>query len=232
MSVINLKDFPEEDRPRERLLSQGADALSSAELIAILLGSGTKGKHVLDLAQEIISHFGSLEALADATVPELCEIHGLGNAKAIQLKAALGLAKRMKERVGREVVQINHPEQVYRMVCGDLEDEKREVFLSILLDVKGCVIGKEVISIGTLSNSLVHPREVFYPAIRNKAASMILVHNHPSGDPTPSREDLEVTDRLMESGKLIGIPVEDHIVIGKGRYRSIRQMRLQKRRVL
>jgi len=223
MSAYSIKSLPAEERPRERLMRHGPESMSTAEILAAILGSGTKGKNVLDLAQEIVVRFGTLERLSEATVPELQQIHGLGQVKAIQLKAALSLGVRLKRETVGAKYHIDHPVHAYHLVKDQLENEKREVFLVILLDSKGCVIRDEVISIGTLSSSLVHPREVFYPAIRHKAASIILVHNHPSGDPTPSPQDFEVTETLVEVGGVVGIPVHDHIVVGKGSYCSLRQ---------
>lgn len=222
-----MKDLPLEERPRERLLRSGADSLSTAELIAILMGSGTKEKSVMVLAQEIVGHFGSLKSLGDATVEELCQIKGIGSAKAILLKACFTLSSRMARAALAPKCRIETPTQAYQWIKDDLENETRELFSVILLDTKKEVIAAPIISIGTLSQTLVHPREVFYPAIRHKASSLILVHNHPSGDPTPSKQDFEITKVLIESGKLIGIPVNDHIVIGKGIYISLRQKGFQ-----
>ncbi|MBS4168378.1 DNA repair protein RadC [Parachlamydia sp. AcF125] len=219
-SVLSL---PIADRPRERLLKHGADVLSSVELIAVLLGSGMRGMPILQLSQEIMSRFGSLQNLADATVEELCQIKGLGIAKAIQLKAALNLGKRLSRTQASAKFQIKTPLHAYHLIKDDLEKEMKEHFVTILQDVKGYVICSPTIAIGTLTATLVHPREVFYPAIRHRAAGMILAHNHPSGDPTPSKEDLEVTKTLVAVGRLVGICVNDHLIIGKDRYVSLRE---------
>lgn len=215
--------IPLDERPRERLVNSGADALSTAELIAILLGSGTKEKSVMVLAQDIVTHFGSLKSLGEATVEELCQIKGIGLAKAILLKACFTLSGRMARAVEAPTGRIETPAHAYQWIKDELEHETRELLIAILLDTKKEVIGNPIISMGTLSQTLIHPREVFYPAIRHKAASLILVHNHPSGDPTPSPEDYEVTEILVKAGKLMDIPVNDHLIIGLGKYVSLRQ---------
>lgn len=221
--TYSIRSLPEEERPRERLHRFGAEAMSTAELVAILLGSGTKGRSVLQLAHEIVAHFGSIQALADATVAELCEIKGLGIAKAVQIKAAFNLGIRLSKQVICPKYRIEHPVHAYNLVKDELAQEKRELLMVILLDTKGFVIAQEVVSIGTLSETLVHPREVFYPAIRHKAASLVLVHNHPSGDPTPSTEDYEVTELLSKAGSMMSIPIHDHLIIGATNFISLRQ---------
>jgi DNA repair protein RadC len=219
----SIQDLPEAERPRERLLQHGAEALSTVELIAILLGSGTKSASVLQLAQLMVSRFGTLRELAEATVQELCQIKGIGTAKAIQLRAAFSLSLRLARINVSPKYKIEHPVHAYHLVKEGMQSEKRELFVIIMLDVKGCVIAHEVIAIGTLTHAPVHPREVFYPAIRHKAASIILVHNHPSGDLTPSKQDIEITYKLSEVGKIIGIPVNDHLIISEKGYQSLRQ---------
>lgn len=219
----SVKQLPDVERPRERLQSIGPDALSTAELIAIVLGSGSKATPVLQLAQEIVSRFNSLDRLSEATVEEFCQIKGIGPAKAIQLRAAFSLGVRVSRRAPGLKQKIGSPSQAYSLIRDSMEREKREIFVSLLLDIKGKAIRQDVVAIGTLNRTLVHPREVFYPAIRHKAASVILAHNHPSGDPTPSQEDIEVTKSLIEAGRLMNIPVNDHLVIGDGRFVSLRQ---------
>lgn len=225
-SEYNIHSLPEDERPRERLYKRGAEALSNSELLAIILGSGTRGKSVIQMSQELLAKFGGLDQLADATVEELCEVKGLGRAKAIQLRALVALAGRLSQKTQGARVKIDHPQSAYHIVREELEHQKAEVFAIIMLDVKAFLINKQVISIGTLSNSLVHPREVFYPAIRHKAATILLAHNHPSGDPTPSSEDISLTEKLVESGRMIGIPVRDHLIIGRDCYISLRQQGL------
>lgn len=223
MSIYSVQQLPLEDRPRERLLRYGAESMSTTELAAVILGSGTKTAPVLQLAQEIICRFGSLQKLSDATIAELCEIKGMGPAKAIQLKAALNLGMRAAKQTIAPKYRIEHPLHAYHLIKDELERETRELFVVILQDVKGYVICHEIVSIGSLSNTLVHPREVFYPAIRHKAASLIIAHNHPSGDPTPSPQDYELTKHLVEASRLISIPIHDHLVIGQQQFISLRQ---------
>lgn len=227
-SVLKL---PPNERPRERLLEHGPDVLSAIELIAILLGSGIKGIPILQLSQEIMHHFGSLQNLAEATVQELCQIKGLGTAKAIQLKAALNLGLRLARTQATAKFQIKTPLHAYHILKDKLENEMREHFVAILQDVKGYVICSETIAIGTLTSTLVHPREVFYPAIRHRAAGIILAHNHPSGDSTPSKEDIEITKTIVAVGRLVGIFVNDHIIIGKQQYTSLREQGLDFTRI-
>jgi len=222
-SSYSILSLPEEDRPRERLARFGAEAMSSADLIAIILGSGMKGRPVQQLAHEVISNFGTLKGLSEATVEELRQIKGLGVAKAIQLKAALSLGMRLSRHAVCPKYKIENPVHAYNLLKDEFANEKREHFIVILLDVKGYVINHQVIAIGTLSQTLVHPREVFYPAIRHKAAGLILAHNHPSGDPTPSKEDFEVTELLVKAGGLVSIPVHDHVIIAETGYHSLRQ---------
>jgi len=214
---------PLSERPRERLLKEGAEALSLHELVAIILCTGTEGKNVLELAQEIVSCFGSLQNLLEASVAELIQIKGVGKAKAIQLKAAFAIALRSIEPHHLSRAPIEHPRQAYELVRADIAHQKQEILVVILRDVKGKMIAKERIGMGTLSEVLVHPREVFYPAVRHRANSLIVIHNHPSGDPTPSRSDLKLTRRLMQSSQVMGIKLDDHLIVAKHSYVSLRE---------
>lgn len=227
MSHYSIHNLPVEDRPRERLARCGAEALSTVELVAILLGSGTKSCPVLQLAHAIVTRFGCLQALTEATLSELMTIKGVGLAKAIQLKAAFSLGMRTARQTIAPKYRIEHPLHAYHLIKEELERETRELFIVILQDTKGYVICHEVVSIGSLSKTIVHPREVFYPAIRHKAASLIVAHNHPSGDPSPSVQDRELTQTLVEAGRYIGIPVHDHLIVGHGCYVSLRQLGLK-----
>lgn len=224
MITYSIQHLPEEERPRERLVRFGPEAMSTAELIALILGSGTKSMPVLQLAQEIIVKFGSMQQLADATLTELRQIKGVGAAKAIQLKAAFTLGIRASKQSIPPKYRIENPIHAYHLIKDGMERETRELFVVILQDVKGFVICHEVVAIGTLSKALVHPREVFYPAIRHKASSLIIAHNHPSGDPTPSKEDYDLTKKLVEVGALMSLPVQDHLIIGAQRFVSLRQL--------
>lgn len=224
MSVYSIQNIPASERPRERLLRYGPEAMTTAELIAIILGSGMKGMPILELSQQIVARFGTLEKLSEATIEELCQVKGLGQAKALQLKAAFSLGARMANKTPLSKFRIEQPVHAYNLIKDEIAKEKREFFIAILLDSKGFVICHHVIAIGTLSNALVHPREVFYPAIRHSAASLILAHNHPSGDPTPSNQDFEITHTLVAAARHIGIPINDHIIIGHEKYASMRQL--------
>jgi DNA repair protein RadC len=204
-------------------MSYGVESLTAAELIAIILGSGTKTVPIMQLAQKLVATFGGIQQLAEATIEELCQIKGIGQAKAIQLQAAFNLGVRLAKQMTPPKFKVEHPIHVYHLVKDELLSEKRELFVVVLIDTKGGVIGQHIVSIGTLTQTLVHPREVFYPAIRHKAASIILVHNHPSGDLTPSPQDIELTEKLIGVGKIMGIPVNDHIIISHQGYRSLRQ---------
>ncbi|MCI0382269.1 MAG: DNA repair protein RadC [Chlamydiae bacterium] len=218
--MINI---PVSELPRERLLRDGIEALSIQELLAILLGTGTRGKNVLILAQELLLHFGGMKGLLESSVDDLMQINGIGHAKAILLKAAFGLALRCTKESFEPFQKIKKAEEAFRLAKSFIGHFKQEALLVILRDVKGRVIRQELIGMGTLSEVLVHPREVFNPAVRHRANSLILVHNHPSGDPTPSTADLQLTKHLLYSSKIMGIFFDDHLIIGENRYTSLRE---------
>lgn len=218
---MNLHNIPQQERPRERLVRHGVDALSLTELLAILLVTGTRGKSVLELSHEIIAKFGTVQKLLEASVSELCEVKGVGKAKAIQLKAAFGITLKISESKPPAKIGMS-TEDAYALVKHDLSHQSQEILVVILKDIKGRLITHETISVGTLSEVLVHPREVFYPAVRHKASSFILAHNHPSGDPTPSAADLELTRHLIKSSRIMGIGLEDHLIIGSDRFVSLK----------
>ncbi|MGR3973561.1 MAG: DNA repair protein RadC [Candidatus Rhabdochlamydia sp.] len=220
---MNVKDLPPSERPRERLKQQGAQALSTTELLAILLSTGTQDHSVLDFSAHILNHFGSLKRLMHASIEELMEIKGLGFAKAVRLKAALTLAYKVHHAEALSSLRVD-AQRAYELVRHELEHLKQEVLLVILRDVKEKLISVETVSVGTLSEVLIHPREVFYPAVRHKASSLILVHNHPSGDPMPSQADIEMTYHLNRSGQIMGIHLEDHLIIGSAGYTSIKEL--------
>jgi DNA repair protein RadC len=213
---FTVRDMPREERPRERLQALGAGALSSQELLAIIIGRGVAGKPVTAIAQELIGRFGSINAVSEATIEELSQIKGLGTAKAAQLKACFELAKRKElESDDLEDYTITSPRSVVKAVRARIKDKAKEHFMLITLNTRNKVTSITNVSVGTLNASLVHPREVFRDAIRRSASSVVLAHNHPSGDPTPSEEDLKITKRLVEAGKILGIEVLDHVIIGK-----------------
>jgi DNA repair protein RadC len=211
-----IKELPPELRPRERLLSEGAEVLSSAELLGILLSIGSKEKTAVELASEVISENGDLFGLYNISVHDLLKTHGVGEAKACIILAAVEFGKRLGRvrNPGRPVV--SSPADVDGLLRGRIANLDRENFVAVLLNTKNEVIEFPTISVGTLSASLVHPREVFKPAIRASAASVVLAHNHPSGRVEPSRKDREVTRRLSEAAEIIGIEVLDHVILGDG----------------
>jgi DNA repair protein RadC len=218
-----IKDWPEDERPREKLLKQGPEALTDAELLALILrtGDATAKRSAIDLGRELLREFdGDLRKLAGAAVPEICRVKGTGPAKAASIKAALELAKRFEDDRMRSRDRFTCSEQIFNHYHHAFRDRKKEHFMALLLDGKNRVIREVQISEGSLNQSIVHPREVFNPAVRESAAAIVLVHNHPTGDPTPSREDLEITRRLRDAGDLMGVRVLDHIIIGDGRYTS------------
>jgi DNA repair protein RadC len=216
-----LDDWPAAERPRERLYWNGPDALADAELLALQLGSGRPGQSALDVAREVLATYGSLAGVAARDAAELAQVPGVGQAKAARLAAAFELTRRLRARTRGARVVLSSPAAVYAAFAPIMEDLAREVFRVALLDAQNGLLRDRVVSEGTLSATLVHPREVFKPAILESAASVILVHNHPSGDPTPSREDLRLTRQLVECGRLLDLPVHDHVVIGRGRFASL-----------
>ncbi len=217
-----IKDLPADTRPRERLLREGAEVLSDIEILAILLRTGSREATALDLAALIMLRFKTLRHLLGATIEELSEIKGVGPAKACQIKAALELARRTTVYSGQQHPVIKTPDDAAALVMEEMKHFDREHFRAILLNTKNRVIGTDRVSVGTLNSSVVHPRELFRNAIKRGAASIILLHNHPSGDPTPSREDKDITRRVMEAGNIIGIEVLDHIIIGDNRFISLK----------
>ena len=220
---VMLKDVPREDRPRERLLEIGASHLSNQELLAILLGSGTKQESVTDLAQRVLIHFEGLMLLKGATVEELTSIRGIGVAKAVIILAAIEIGKRMQQMKPAERYIIRSPEDGADFVMEEMRDLKQEHFICLFLNTKNQVLHRQTVFIGSLNASIVHPREVFKEAVKRSAASIICAHNHPSGDPTPSQEDIQVTRRLQECGKMIGIELLDHLVIGDRKFISLKE---------
>jgi DNA repair protein RadC len=217
----SIRNWPRAERPREKLLEQGGGVLSTAELLAVILRTGAEGGSALEQAREILDAFGqSLRRLATAGAGELCRIRGIGPAKAAEIMALVELAKRFGEEEFAPGAAFKGSYDVYAHFRERLGAELHEQFYAVLLDNKNRKLKDVRISQGSLTASIVHPREVYLPVIRESAAAVIFVHNHPSGDPTPSREDIDLTRRLREVGDLVGVRVLDHVVIGRGRYVS------------
>lgn len=218
-----MRYVPHEERPRERMMQYGAEALSHTELLAILLRTGTKNESAVHLAGSILKECGSLRNLVDMSMTELTSIRGIGPAKATQLRAGIELGRRITRSKQGEVVTVRKPQDAANFVMDELRYLKTEHFVCLFLNTKNHIIARETLSAGTLNASLVHPREVFRAAIKCSSASLICVHNHPSGDPMPSPEDITLTKRLAEAGELVGIEVLDHLIIGDGRFISLKE---------
>jgi DNA repair protein RadC len=223
---MTLRDVPAEERPRERMLQYGAQALSHSELLAILLRTGTASESAVHLAQRILKETNGLRQLAGISVEALTKIRGIGPAKALQIMAGIELGRRLASSRFGETVTIRSPHDASRLLMEDMRYLRKEHFVCLFLNTKNHVVGRETLSIGSLNASIVHPREVFLAAIERSSASIICAHNHPSGDPTPSPEDIEMTQRLVEAGRLIGIEVLDHLVIGDGTFVSLKEQGL------
>ncbi len=217
-----IKDWPKDERPREKLLKNGPGMLSDAELLALILrtGDATSRTSAVDQARTLLARFQNLRNMARCSAKELCETKGVGPAKAAELQAVFELARRFGDEDLQPGDRYTSSAEVYRHFHERLRDHRKEVFIALLLDSKNRVLREVRISEGSLTASIVHPREVFAPVVRESAAAVLFVHNHPSGDPTPSREDLEITTRLREAGELMGVRVLDHIIIGSGQYVS------------
>ena len=218
-----IKDWPADERPREKLLARGAEALTHAELLALIIrtGAASEGSSAVDLARALLSRFGSLRQLAAASIAELCEQPGIGPAKAAEIQALFQIARHFADQRLQPGQAYRSSRDAFAHFHERLCDYRKEVFLALLLDSKNRLIKEVQISEGSLNASIVHPREVFAPALRTSAAAVLFVHNHPSGDPDPSSEDLEITHRLKQVGEIMGVRVLDHIIIGNGAYVSL-----------
>lgn len=223
---VTITSLPENERPREKLLNYGVKALSNAELLAILLRTGIKNESALSLSYKILSKHDGIKFLANAGVDELREINGIGLAKASQLIAAVELGKRIAQYSYDEDFYVKRPQDAADILMEEMRYYKKEHMKIIMLNVKCKVIGIEEISVGSLNSSLAHPREIFIPAIKKSSANIILIHNHPSGDPTPSKDDIEITKRIYEAGRILGIELYDHIIIGDGVFISLKEKNL------
>jgi len=216
-----VKDWPEDERPRERLIAHGPAALSDAQLLAIIIKMGGPGRTALDVAMELLKEFGDLAGIEQAGIKEICRVPGIGKAKAAEIKAAIELGRRHQKPklAGASLCASGDVASYYQP---RLKDKKKEEFLCLLLDTKNRVIRDEAVSLGSLTASLVHPRETFKNAVRESAAAVIFVHNHPSGDTRPSQEDILLTKRLVQAGEVLGIRVLDHVIVGEGGHFSFR----------
>lgn len=223
MNYRSIKQWPEDERPRERLLQMGAGELSASQLLAIIIRTGSREKSAMDLSRELLTHFSSLKVIEDASAAELMHIRGMGPAKISQIKAAFELGRRLLKSDGTPVQKpaFRNSREVYEYFRPRFYGLKKEKFITVLLDAKNRVFREVTVSEGTLTASIVHPREVFRHAIKEAAAAVLFVHNHPSGDPDPSRDDITITKRLVETGKVIGIHVLDHLVITDAQYTSL-----------
>jgi DNA repair protein RadC len=229
-SSLRLKDQPASERPRERLAAKGAEALTHAELIAILLRTGLKGVNVVEVGRQLLTKFSTLNALAGASLEDLCGVKGIGRDKAVTLMAAFALARRMAAELRGEAPLLDTPERIADLLREDVRNLTAEQFLVVLLNTRRRLIKTERISQGTLDTILVHARDVFRSAITANAAAIVLVHNHPSGDPTPSEADIKVTRDLIRAGQLLKIELLDHVILGRATqerakdYASLREL--------
>lgn len=219
---LRILDMQKEERPRERLIKNGAAALSDSELLAIILRTGSRQENVINLSQRLLSEY-NLKQLSTINIAQLMDIHGIKESKAAQIAACFEIARRLESFNEEVKPKVNSPEDVYRRIYPRMREQKKENFIELCLDTKNQIIREEIISIGSLNANVVHPREVFKTALAVSAAHIIVAHNHPSGDPTPSREDIEVTKKLIEAGKIIGVDVLDHVIIGDGRHFSMKE---------
>lgn len=218
-----LRETPYGERPRERMLAQGAEALSNAELLAIILRTGTVAESVVRLAERILREAGSLKGLNEMRLEQLTSLKGVGPAKALQIQSCVELGRRLCRSAPEERHSIRTPLDAAELLMEDMRYLSKEHFVCLFLNTKNHVIGRETVSVGSLSATIVHPREVYRSAIQRMSAAIICAHNHPSGDPTPSREDIDLTRRLLEAGQIVGIDLLDHLVIGDGSFVSLKE---------
>jgi DNA repair protein RadC len=221
--ALKIMDLPECERPREKLLRYGAETLSNGELLAIILRVGSSNENIINLSNRILKEAGGLNGLLTSSSEEFLSLKGIGSAKATQLLALAEISKRFKSFQSGDQYKISQPKDAAELIMESMRYLKQECLKVIMLNTKNIVITIKDISIGSLNSSIVHPREVFREAIRRSSASIIISHNHPSGDPAPSSEDINLTQRIKECGKLIGIELLDHIIIGNGSYVSLKE---------
>jgi DNA repair protein RadC len=236
LKSFTVHDLPKSERPRERLFKYGADKLSSAELISLILNTGTKGESVIMISQKLIMQFGSLKGIMDASLEDLKQAKGLGDVKASKLIASFAIAKKVMEEIKtademavnerKKYNTVTSPDELFKIIKEKISNFSKEHFYVVSLDARNNFIGIDEISVGTLTASIVHPRETFESAIKRHAAHIIIAHNHPSGETEPSEDDLKITKRLVESGKIMGIEVLDHLIITKNNYLSFKEKSL------
>jgi DNA repair protein RadC len=220
---LRIMDLPNTERPREKLFKYGVEALSNNELIAIILRTGTSNENILELSSRVLKESGGLNGLLTSSYEDYLELKGIGSAKASQLIALAEISKRFKSYKSGDEYKISEPKDAAMLLMEGMRNLKQECLKVVLLNTKNMVISIKDVSIGSLNSSIVHPREVFNEAVKKSCASIIVSHNHPSGDPTPSSEDINLTHRLSECGKLLGIEMLDHIIIGNGIYISLKE---------
>lgn len=223
MESTTIKSLPKAERPRERLKNLGAGALSISELIAIILRLGTRGVSAIELANRLLAKFENLKAIAQASVEDLSNVEGIGEAKAVSVKAAFELGARLSVFTETDRIIVKKPEDAYKLLKDELRLLSQEIFKVLVLNTKNHVIKIETITKGTLNTNIIHPRELFRPAIKLNANSVILVHNHPSGDPEPSKEDIFITKKLVEAGHIVDIEIADHIILGDNKFVSLQE---------
>lgn len=230
LKSFTLHDLPKSERPRERLKKLGTESLSAQELLALILGRGIKGESVSMTAQKLLSHFGSLEGIMDASLEDLQSVKGVGLAKASQLKACFEIARRIfiKSGITEEIKQreMTSAKEIYNLVKSKISNYNKEHLVVLSFDIRNKFLGMDTVSVGILNANLTHPRETFDAAIRRHASHIIIAHNHPSGDTEPSEDDLEITKRLIEAGKILGIEVIDHIIVTKANFFSFKEKKL------
>lgn len=224
MSNLKIKDIPQDERPKEKLLTCGAETLSNSELLALILRTGTKGENVLELSSRLLGELEGLDGILNTNFNDIMLIKGIKEGKASQILALAELFKRFKTlRSMRKNVKITSPKDLADLLMGEMNELNQEILKVILLSTKNTIIGVKDIFKGSLNTSVVHPREIFKEAINKNSASIIISHNHPSGDPTPSKEDINITLRVKECGNIIGIPLIDHIIIGNNKFVSLKE---------
>ncbi len=221
---MKISEIQIEERPREKLQTIGAGSLSEEELLAIIISTGTREHSAIALGQQIVQKAKSIRGLADLTLDDLTSIKGIGYAKATKIYASLELSKRISKSRGVEAFKIDSPESIAQIYMEELRYLKKEIVKLLLIDTKGSIVGDVLLSEGSLNASIVHPREVYKEALLRSANKVIIIHNHPSGDPSPSEQDIQLTQRLMEAGIIIGVELLDHIIIGDGQFNSLKRM--------